>query len=179
MSDTARSIKNIFSKAALRMLNACGKFVHNFASGFGIKLTRQNGSVIVSLDQESEGLEQYFQNLIHSTAHNANENLKESYGSSKDILPSNITLDETEWVRGKTFRMKKDGEGDEAEYVVDEENKALAGIRFQAVSRVVRAYDTDYFFWRWAYFDVNGALYKLSAEQGVFAEVNYDVYSNV
>lgn len=47
-------VKNIFSKAALRMLNACAKFVYHFAQGFGIKFTDASGSVAVGIDTDNE-----------------------------------------------------------------------------------------------------------------------------
>lgn len=53
MNDVGSPVKNIFSKTALRMLNACGRFVWNFAQGFGIKIRPCNGSVVVSVDHEA------------------------------------------------------------------------------------------------------------------------------
>lgn len=53
-SDVANSVRNIFSKAALRMLNACAKFVYHFAQGFGIKFTDASGSVAVGIDTENQ-----------------------------------------------------------------------------------------------------------------------------
>jgi hypothetical protein len=52
--DVAVPIKNIFSKAALKMLNACAKFVYHFAQGFGIKFTDASGSVAVGIDTDNE-----------------------------------------------------------------------------------------------------------------------------
>ncbi len=52
--DVAVPVKNIFSKAALRMLNACAKFVYHFSQGFGIKFTDASGSVAVGIDADNE-----------------------------------------------------------------------------------------------------------------------------
>lgn len=52
--DVAIPVKSIFSKAALRMLNACAKFVYHFAQGFGIKFTDASGSVAVGIDTDNE-----------------------------------------------------------------------------------------------------------------------------
>ena len=52
--DVAVPVKNIFSKAALRMLNACAKFVYHFSQGFGIKLTDASGSVAVGIDADNQ-----------------------------------------------------------------------------------------------------------------------------
>jgi hypothetical protein len=52
--DVAVPVKNIFSKAALKMLNACAKFVYHFAQGFGIKFTDASGSVAVGIDTDNE-----------------------------------------------------------------------------------------------------------------------------
>lgn len=52
--DVAVPVKNIFARAALRMLNACAKFVYHFAQGFGIKFTDASGSVAVGIDTDNE-----------------------------------------------------------------------------------------------------------------------------
>lgn len=52
--DVAIPVKSIFSKAALKMLNACAKFVYHFAQGFGIKFTDASGSVAVGIDTDNE-----------------------------------------------------------------------------------------------------------------------------
>ncbi len=52
--DVAVPVKNIFSKAALRMLNACAKFVYHFSQGFGIKFTDASGSVAVGIDADNQ-----------------------------------------------------------------------------------------------------------------------------
>lgn len=52
--DVAVPVKNIFAKAALKMLNACAKFVYHFAQGFGIKFTDASGSVAVGIDTDNE-----------------------------------------------------------------------------------------------------------------------------
>ena len=64
-NDVSSSVKNIFSKAALRMLNACGKFVYHFAYGFGIKFTDASGSKAVAIDTESEALKEWIKNTTH------------------------------------------------------------------------------------------------------------------
>lgn len=173
-------IKNIFSQAALKVLNACAKFAYNFANGFGVKLSRSANSVVVSLDTESDALAAWVRDIAKPLAatKDANENLAENDGGDSQSLLSDLTLDTTTWERGVT--VKKQKSGDSWVDAKDENGRTiLTGIRMQAISRVVRVYDTDFFFWRWAYFDKAGALYRLSAEQGVFAEVNYDVYSGI
>lgn len=52
--DVAVPVKNIFSKAALRMLNACAKFVYHFSKGFGITFTEASGSIVVGIDVDNE-----------------------------------------------------------------------------------------------------------------------------
>lgn len=64
-SDVANSVRNIFSRSALRMLNACGKFVYHFAYGFGIKFTDASGSKAVAIDTESEALKEWIKNTTH------------------------------------------------------------------------------------------------------------------
>lgn len=172
-------VKSIFSRAALAVINACAKFAYNFSYGFGIKCAKSSGSVVVSLDTDSEALTRWIRDT-GTAPKMANENLEENAGGDSTQLLSGLELDKTEWIRGETVQQSKDEESGQWEDSTDEGgNTTLTGIRMQVVSRVVRAYDTDYFFWRWAFFDPNGCLYKLSAEQGVFAEVNYDEYSSV
>jgi hypothetical protein len=50
MDVLAIPLKNIFSKRAPKVVNALSKFVNNVAQGFGIKLTRANGSLVIALD---------------------------------------------------------------------------------------------------------------------------------
>lgn len=173
-------IKNIFSQAALKVLNACAKFAYNFANGFGIKLTRSANSVVVALDTESAALATWIKETAkpQAVAKDANENLEENAGGDSQSLLSGLTLDTTTWERGVTTKKEKI---DESWVDVKDKdgNTILTGVRMQAVSRVVRVYDTDFFFWRWAYFDKAGALYRLSEEKGVFAEVNYDKYVSI
>ena len=174
------TVKNIFSQAALKVLNACAKFAYNFANGFGIKLTRSTNSVVVALDTDSAALATWVKDTAkpQAVAKDANENLEENAGGNSNSLLSGLTLDTTTWERGVTTKKKKNGDS-WVEVKDDAGNTILTGIRMQVVSRVVRAYDTDFFFWRWAYFDKSGALYRLSAEQGVYAEVNYDKYVSI
>lgn len=75
-------------------------------------------------------------------------------GDSTSFLPSVITKNTTTWKRAN----------------------ATNGVKIQMVTRTVRSNDCDYHFWRWASFDKNGALYEMSAEQGVYTSVNYEGY---
>lgn len=186
ISALATTCRSIFSKGALRMLNACAKFCYNFAPGFGIKFAKISGSVVVALDVQSQQLQNWIKLAagVQSAATNANENLEpstspEDGGDSQASLPEGLSLDNTEWTRGQSVKRVKNSSGKWVDYTDENGKTVLAGIRMQVVSRVVRAFDTDYFFWRWAYYDTAGCLYKLSAEQGVFAEVNYDEYLNI
>lgn len=180
MNELSSPVKNIFSKAALAMLNACARFAYNFSQGFGIKILKKGGSVVVSLNTESDTLVSWVKNIAKPQAvvKDANENLEENDGGDSQPLLSGLTLDTTTWERGVTTKKEKI---DESWVDVKDKdgNKILTGVRMQVVSRVVRAYDTDFFFWRWAYYDKAGALYRVSAEQGVFAEVNYDKYVSI
>ena len=58
-------VKNIFSRTALKVLNACAKFAHNFSHGFGIKLTDSLGGKVVAIDTESEALKEWIKNTTH------------------------------------------------------------------------------------------------------------------
>lgn len=175
-----RPVKSIFSRAAIAVINACAKFVYNFAYGFGIKVVKAAGSVVVSLDTDSEALTRWIREVGRTpdAKKEANENLEENAGGDSQSLLSGLTLDTTTWERGVTTKKEKI---DESWVDVKDKdgNTILTGVRMQAVSRVVRVYDTDFFFWRWAYFDKAGALYRLSEEKGVFAEVNYDKYVSI
>ena len=110
----------------------------------------------------------------------ANEDLKRNDGGdSRSRLPRGVSLDTREWVRDSTEQTKdatKAATTDEITSTKVTQVDAFAGVRFQVVSRVVRLADEDVFFWRWAYFDCNGMLFKLSGEQGCYSEVNYDNY---
>ena len=64
-SDVANSVRNIFSKAALRMLNACAKFVYHFSYGFGIRLTDASGSKTVAIDTDSEPLQNWISTIAN------------------------------------------------------------------------------------------------------------------
>lgn len=75
-------------------------------------------------------------------------------GDSTSFLPSVITKNTATWNR----------------------TNATNGLKVQMVTRTVRSNDCDYHFWRWASFDKNGALYEMSAEQGVYSSVNYEGY---
>lgn len=99
-SDVANPVRNIFSKAALRMLNACAKFVYHFAYGFGIKLTDASGSKTVAIDTDSEPLKDWIKDQSHT--HKASEEkieLKSGHESFGD--DSQVTArDEASWKIG-------------------------------------------------------------------------------
>lgn len=99
-SDVANSVRNIFSKAALRMLNACAKFVYHFAYGFGIKLTDASGSKTVAIDTDSEPLKDWIKDQSHN--HKASEEkieIKSGYESFG--VDSQVTArDEASWKSG-------------------------------------------------------------------------------
>lgn len=167
------NIKNWFQGKAADF-NKIAEFLNNLCGKGAIHVFRpdkpSNGSpptIEIDIDKLSEELQ---------ASPTSNKNLEENDGGdSQSLLPDGMSLDTTEWQRGVSVMQTREDDGAWVDYTENGET-FLTGIRMQVVSRVVRAYDTDYFFWRWAYFDKNGCLYKLSAEQGVFAEVNYDVY---
>lgn len=171
-------VKSIFSRAAIAVINACAKFAYNFTYGFGIKVVKAAGSVVVSLDIDSEALTRWIREVGRTPAakKEANENLEENAGGDSQSMLSGLVLDDTKWIRGETVKQVKNSSGQWENSTDDEGNTILTGVRMQMVSRVIRAYDTDFFFWRWAYYDKNGCLYEISEEKGVFAEVNYDAY---
>jgi hypothetical protein len=151
MNDLSSPVKNIFSKAALAMLNACARFAYNFSQGLGIKILKKGGSVVIGIDED--GFSRWFKK-------NTGSNIigkKNAGGDSKaylEGLPEAFQLDKTKWTR----------------------LSAVNGVKMQIVSRTVRSNDCDYHYWRWASFDEHGALYELSEEQGVFTSVNYEGY---
>ena len=99
-SDVANSVRNIFSKSALRMLNACAKFVYHFSYGFGIKLTDASGSKTVAIDTDSEALQDWIKDQSHN--HKASEEkieIKSGYEPLGD--DSAVTVkDEASWKLG-------------------------------------------------------------------------------
>lgn len=110
-------VKNIFSRTALKVLNACAKFANNFAFGFGIRLTKPNGSVVVALDTESGAL----QDWIAASAHEEKESPTPTELASGAVMCPNedetyaIVTDEG-WTRGENgvkaflcFRQTDDG----------------------------------------------------------------------
>lgn len=56
-------VKNIFSRTALKVLNACAKFAHNFSHGFGIKLTDSLGGKVVAIDTNSNALQSWIKEV--------------------------------------------------------------------------------------------------------------------
>ena len=96
----ANPVKNIFSRSAVKILNACAKFAYNFSWGFGIKLTKSAGSAVVALDTDSEVLQDWIKDQSHN--HKASEekiDLKSGYEPLGD--DSAVTVkDETSWKSG-------------------------------------------------------------------------------
>ena len=64
-NDIANPVKNIFSRAALKMLNACAKFAYNFAQGFGIRFLQTDGSYSIEVDREDEALADWIRDLVN------------------------------------------------------------------------------------------------------------------
>ncbi len=93
-------VKNIFSRTALKVLNACAKFAHNFSHGFGIKLTDSLGGKVVAIDTKSEALQDWIKDQSHN--HKASEEkieLKSGYESLGN--DSAVTVkDEASWKSG-------------------------------------------------------------------------------
>ena len=93
-------VKNIFSRTALKVLNACAKFAHNFSHGFGIKLTDSLGGKVVAIDTKSEALQDWIKDQSHN--HKASEEkieLKSGYEPLGD--DSAVTVkDEASWKSG-------------------------------------------------------------------------------
>ena len=80
-------VKNIFSRTALKVLNACAKFAHKFSHGFGIKLTDSLGGKVVALDTQSEALQDWIKDQCHSTG--ADIHGEWDFGSA--AKPKNVT----------------------------------------------------------------------------------------
>ena len=90
MNDLSTPVKNIFSKAALRMLNACAKFAYNLAQGFGIQFLRKGGSLAIGIDKEA------LSNWIKSISLRLQENAIDSDIPAHELAqqaPSSITID--------------------------------------------------------------------------------------
>ena len=89
MNDLSTPVKNIFSKAALRMLNACAKFAYNLAQGFGIQFLRKGGSLAIGIDKEA------LSNWIKSISLRLQENTLDGITADKlaQQAPSSITID--------------------------------------------------------------------------------------
>lgn len=113
----ATPLKNIFSRGAVKVLNACAKFAYNFAYGFGIKFTDSSGSKTVALDTESGAL----QDWIAASAHEEKKSPAPTELASGAVMCPNedetyaIVTDEG-WTRGKNgvkaflcFRQTDDG----------------------------------------------------------------------
>ena len=96
----ATPVKNIFSRTALKVLNACAKFTHNFSHGFGIKLTDSLGGKVVAIDTDSEALQVWIKDQSHN--HKASEEkieLKSGYEPLGN--DSAVTVkDEASWKSG-------------------------------------------------------------------------------
>lgn len=119
-------------------------------------------------------------NTEHADGTHVNQNFfRSAGGNSMSILPTGESLDQSTWKRDETGVLKFTQTSTEEQTghgTTTQVNAAFNGIKLQVVSRVRRSYDMDIFFWRWATFDKNGMLAELSAEQGAYAEVNYDRY---
>lgn len=61
----ANPVKNIFSRSAAKVLNACARFAYNFSWGFGIKLTKSAGSVAVSINTDSDALQNWISTIAN------------------------------------------------------------------------------------------------------------------
>jgi len=94
-----------------------------------------------------------------------NENFEENEGGS-DSPHADYPLDTREWVRGTTQTLTYSPTGNDT--LTSTENN---GIRCQVMTRTVRIGTSgDYMYWRYWYFDKNGALYKIGPEQGCYRE---------
>lgn len=93
-------VKNIFSRTALKVLNACAKFAYNFSHGFGIKLTDSLGGKVVAIDTQSEVLQNWIKDQSHN--HKASEEKIELKSGYKDFGDdSQVTAkDEASWKSG-------------------------------------------------------------------------------
>lgn len=166
------------SQVPASWFNDVAKILNGIVQGAGISINKEGqsgASFEIGLDVESA---QKLLGIGRQTQ--ANEDLKRNDGGdSRSRLPRGVSLDTREWVRDSTEQTKnatKAATTDEITSTKVTQVDAFAGIRLQVVSRVVRLADEDVFFWRWAYFDCNGMLYRVSGEQGCYSEVNYDNY---
>jgi hypothetical protein len=104
MNACASPVKNIFSKAALAMLNACAKFAYNFAHGFGIKILRKGGSVVVSLDIDSPALSDWVAAVSHQKSNEKDEkktDLQSGAEENPEEASAYIPANDEGWKRGK------------------------------------------------------------------------------
>lgn len=103
MNECASPVKNIFSKAALAMLNACAKFAYNFAHGFGIKTLRKGGSVVVSLDVDSPVLSEWVATVSHQKTNEKEEgktNLQSGAETNPEEDSAYVCANDKGWKRG-------------------------------------------------------------------------------
>ena len=94
-------VRNIFSRAALKMLNACARFVYQFAPGFGIRFGDSPGSAIVSLNTESEALKRWVADQSHNTSETAEADTLASGALTVADNDAVYAQDEETWNRGE------------------------------------------------------------------------------
>ena len=91
--DVAIPAKTIFSKAALKMLNACAKFVYHFSKGFGITFTEASGSIVVGIDTDNELFKEWLRVVVtresvkSQTAIDVSGQMADDYDSRYDTPP--------------------------------------------------------------------------------------------
>lgn len=162
--DVAVPVKNIFAKAALKMLNACAKFVYHFAQGFGIKFTDASGSVAVGIDTDNELFKEWLrvvtrESVKSQAAIDLSGNMANDYDAEYDEGTEPVTPEED----GAEYlwqRMTKDEENSTDDAVV------YKGYKENAVVAVVEQDGSHYLWFVEKQYTPEGLLKSVSKLKG-------------
>lgn len=129
--DVAVPVKNIFAKAALKMLNACAKFVYHFAQGFGIKFTDASGSVAVGIDTDNELFKDWLKSVTRESVSSLADTdltgqMADDFDAKYDEPPITPDVAESEYLWTAMTKDEKNSTDSKVYYKGYKENAVIA-----------------------------------------------------
>lgn len=129
--DVAVPVKNIFSKAALRMLNACAKFVYHFSKGFGITFTEASGSIVVGIDTDNELFKEWLRVVTRESVKSQTEidvsgQMADDFDAEYDTPPITPDGEDSEYLWRPMTKDEENSTDDQVYYKGYKENAVIA-----------------------------------------------------
>lgn len=124
-------VKNIFSKAALRMLNACAKFVYHFSKGFGITFTEASGSIVVGIDTDNELFKEWLRVVTRESVKSQTEidvsgQMADDFDAEYDTPPITPDGEDSEYLWQPMTKDKENSTDSQVYYKGYKENAVIA-----------------------------------------------------